>query len=144
MYGIRVHIDLKAVVILASTEWASQQMWGIEISVADGKIVAKYRFNHTHDTDSIKEIIRILAVVDEAKNRRKAKTLGELADMVSQGMTRLQQLVQQLPAQRKYLSDSSDKSANASTTTDSEVSSVRQGRAKKKERRPRLAKHVRR
>jgi hypothetical protein len=40
-YGIRVHDDLKAVVILANVEWAARQSWGTEISVAHGTIKAE-------------------------------------------------------------------------------------------------------
>ena len=88
-YGVHVHDDLKAIVILANTEWAAQQTWGSEISVAYRKIVAKYRYNHTHDATSIRDIVKILTGADEARDRRRAKAPGKLADMVDQGMTRL-------------------------------------------------------
>ena len=138
-YGVHVHEDLKAIVILANTEWAAQQTWGSEISVAYRKIVAKYRYNHTHDATSIRDIVRILTDADEARDRRRAKAPGELADMVDQGMTRLQQLVLDQPSvQYKSDSSSSAESAYAATTTDSEdTSDRRRGRRKKKERKPR-------
>ena len=41
-YGMHVHSNLHAVVILANTEWAAQQTWGADISVAQLKIVARY------------------------------------------------------------------------------------------------------
>ena len=41
-YGLRIHSDLCAVVILANTEWAAQQTWGAEISVAHRNIISKY------------------------------------------------------------------------------------------------------
>ena len=63
-YGIRVHDDLKAVVILASVEWAARQLWGMEISVAHRTIKAKYRYDHTHATASIKEILKVLNSTD--------------------------------------------------------------------------------
>ena len=129
-----MHSDLKAAAISANTEWASQQTRGIKISVAHRKIVAKYRYNHTHDMDSIKEILKILAVVDEAQDCIKVK---------APGMIRLQQLVQHPLERRQSLSKSSDKSVNAATTTNSKVSLVRRGREKKEEHRPRLAKYVR-
>ena len=56
-YGVRVHSDLHAVVILINTEWAAQQTWGVEISVAHCKIVSKYRYNHSHDADSIRDVL---------------------------------------------------------------------------------------
>ena len=40
-YGVRVHTDLRALVILANKEWAAQQTWGLEISVSHYKIVSK-------------------------------------------------------------------------------------------------------
>ena len=93
-YGIRVHNDLKAVVILANVEWAARQSWGMEISVAHCIIKAKYRYDHTHNTASIKEILKVLTGADEARDRRKAPAPGEKAEMVSQGLERLRQLVQ--------------------------------------------------
>ena len=41
-YGVRVHSDLRTVVILANTEWAEKQTWGAEISVTHRNIVSKY------------------------------------------------------------------------------------------------------
>jgi hypothetical protein len=93
-YGIRVHDDLKAVVILANVEWAARQSWGTEISVAHRTIKGKYRYDYTHDTASIKEILKVLTGADEARDRRKAPTPGEMAEMVSQGLESLCQLVQ--------------------------------------------------
>ena len=80
---MRVHSDLLAVVILANTEWAAQQTWGAEISVAHRKIVARYKYNHVHDAESIREILIILATADAARDRRKSKAPRELADIVS-------------------------------------------------------------
>ena len=53
-YGIPVHNNLKAVVILANVEWAAHQSWGTEISVAHRTIKAKYRYNPSHNTALIK------------------------------------------------------------------------------------------
>ena len=65
-YSVRLHRDLRAVVILANTEWAAQQTWGEEISVAHRKIVTRYKYNHVHNTESIRKILRILATADSA------------------------------------------------------------------------------
>ena len=65
-YGVRVHRKLRAVTILENTEWAAQQTWGAEISVAHSKIVSKYWYNHIHDADSIREILRIITTADAA------------------------------------------------------------------------------
>ena len=97
-YGIRVHANLKAVVILANMEWAAYQSWGTEISVAHHTIKAKYRYDHTHNTTSIKEILKVLTGADEARDRRKATTPGEKTEMVSQGMESLRQLVKRQPS----------------------------------------------
>ena len=52
-YGVRVHSNLLAVVILANIEWAAQQTWGAEISIAHRKIVSRYKYNHVHNAESI-------------------------------------------------------------------------------------------
>ena len=83
VYRVWVHSDLQLVVILANIEWAAQQTWGTEISVAYRKIVAKYRYNHSHDADSIHKVLIIFATADVSQDRKKAKAPGELADMVS-------------------------------------------------------------
>jgi hypothetical protein len=75
-YGIHIHDDLKAVVILSNVEWAARQSWGTEISVAHRTIKAKYRYDHTHNTASIKEILKVLTGADEARDRRKAPAPG--------------------------------------------------------------------
>ena len=131
-YGVRVHIDLHTIIILANTKWAAQQTWGAEISVAHRKIVSKYRYNHSHDADSIRDVLQILATADAERDRRKSKAPGELADMVSQGMTRIQKLVQQQPSEPKYQLDSDEESANAATTTYREVPEPIRGRRKQK------------
>ena len=124
---MQVHSDLHAVFILANTELAAQQTWVAEISIAHRKIVSKYRYNHSHNADSIRDALRILDTADAARDRRKAKVPEELADMISQGMTRLQQLVHQQPSAPQYQSDSDKESANATTTTDSEGPAQRRG-----------------
>ena len=96
-YGVLLHSKICAVVILANTEWVVQQTWGAEISVAHRKIVSKYRYNHSHDADSIREVLQIIATADTARDRTKAKVPGEFADVVSQGLNRLQQLINKQP-----------------------------------------------
>ena len=75
-YGVHVHINLRAVVMLVNTEWAAQQTWGAKISAAHRNIVSKYRYNHSHDADSIHEVLQILATADASRDRRKAKAPG--------------------------------------------------------------------
>jgi hypothetical protein len=125
-YGIRVHDNLKAVIILANVEWAARQSWGTEISVTHHTIKAKYRYDHTHDTASIKVILKVLTGVDEARDCRKAPAPGEKAEMVSQGLESLRQLVQRQPS----LSSDSSNSESAYATTDSEDGGQSRGRSK--------------
>ena len=84
-YGVRMHIDLRAVVILVNKEWAVQQKWREDITVARQNIIARYKYNHVHNAESIRKIFRILATVDAEQDQQKSKATGELADMVSQG-----------------------------------------------------------
>jgi hypothetical protein len=76
----------------------------------------KYRYDHTHDTASIKEILKILTGANKTRDRCKATAPGKRADMVTQGLESLCQLVQQQPS---LSSDSSD-TESAYATTDSE------------------------
>ena len=130
---MQVHSDLHAVVILANIEWAAQQTCGAEISVAHRKIVSKYRYNHSHYTDSIREVLKILAKADAVQDLRKAKAPGELAEIFNKGTTRIQKLVQHKPAAPQYHSDSDEERANSATTTDREGPAPRKGRRKQKE-----------
>jgi hypothetical protein len=125
-YGIRVHDNLKAVVILANVEWAARQSWGTEISVAHRTIKAKYRYDHTHNTASIKEILKALTRAEKARDRCKATAPGEKAEMVSQGLESLRKLVQRQPS---LSSDSSD-TESAYATTNSEDGGQSRGRSK--------------
>ena len=115
VYGIRVHDNLKAVVILANMEWAICQSRGTEISVAHCTIKAKYIYNHSHDTNFFKEILKVLTRADKARDYRKATAPGETVEMVSQGMESPRQLVQR---QLRLSSDSSD-TESAYATIDS-------------------------
>lgn len=129
-YGVTMQNDLKAMVILANVEWGSHQSWGNEISVALRAIKEKFKYNHVHDADSITAIMKLLAKADEARDKRLAKAPGEVADLVTDGMERLQQLVMQ-PSEGGYYSDTSgEESANAATTSGSEASNLRQDRGR--------------
>ena len=66
-YGVRVHSDLRAVVILANPEWAAQHTGGSETSIAHHNIVSKYRYNHQYDAEYIHEVLQILATSDAAQ-----------------------------------------------------------------------------
>ena len=101
-YGVRLHSNLRALIILENTEWTAQKTWGAYISVANRKIIARYKYNHIHDAESIHKILIILATTDAALDQQQAKAPGELAEMVSQGIIRLQQLFQQHPTPPPY------------------------------------------
>ena len=73
------------------------------------------RYNHSHDMASIKEILKVLTGANKARDRRKATAPGETAEMVSQGMKSLHQLVQQQPS----LYSNSDAMESAYATSDS-------------------------
>ena len=81
-----------------------------------------------------------MAVADEERDRRKAKAPGEMADMVSQGMERLAQLVHTPPASIKesepYSSESEIESAHAADSSTGEEETKR-GRRRTTKRRPR-------
>ena len=64
---------------------------------------------------SIKEILKVLTGANKARDRRKATAPGETAEMVSQGMKSLNQLVQQQPS----LYSNSDAMESAYATSDS-------------------------
>jgi hypothetical protein len=77
-------------------------------------------------------MLKILASADEARDRRKAPEPGEQANMVSQGMAKLQQLVQQQPS---YSSDSSAMES-AYYTSDSDDGGKSRGRSKNRQKHP--------
>ena len=75
-YGVWVYSYLCAVLILENKEWVAQQTWGEDISVAHQKIIARYKYNHVHDAESIREILRIITTADAAQDQRKSKPPG--------------------------------------------------------------------
>ena len=70
--------------------------------------------------ESIHGILRILATADAAQYQQKSKAPGELADMVSQGITRMHQLVQQHLVPPPFQSESNKESAHVATYSDSD------------------------
>ena len=96
-FGIVVPDNLMANILMAKAEWAAGQSWGNKIRVAYCDVNQKYKYNHAYTPTSLNEIKRAMAVAHEERNRRKAKAPGELADMVSQVMERLEQLVHTPP-----------------------------------------------
>ena len=92
-FGIVVHDNLTANILMENAEWAAGQSWRNEIHFAYRDIKRQYKYNHAHTSTSLKEIKRAMAVADEERDRRKEKAPGEMSDIVSQGMERLAQLV---------------------------------------------------
>ena len=74
----------------------------------------------------------IIATEGAVRYQRKAKSPGELAYTVSQGMNKLNIFVQRQPVSQDYQSDSDEESDNAATTTDSEGPVPQRGRRKQK------------
>ena len=97
-FGIVVHNNLTANILVANVECEAGQSWGNEIHVAYRDIKQQYKYNHAHTPTTLKEIKREMAVADDERDRIKAKEPGEMADMISQGMEILAQLVHTLPA----------------------------------------------
>ena len=139
-FGIVVHDDLTANILMAKAEWAAGQSWGNDIRVAYHNIKRQYKYNHAQTPTSLKEIKRAMAVADKERDSRKAKAPGEMAEMVSQGMGILAQLVHTPPASIKEseasLSKSEMESAHAAdSSTSGEEAKI--GRRHTTKRRPR-------
>ena len=96
-FGVKVHDILKVTVIIGNIEWAAQQPRGSEIDRAQRKINMAYQYNHAHDASSIKDILKIMNAVDNTRDRCQKNTPEEMEEAVSQGMTRLQHMVNNPP-----------------------------------------------
>ena len=64
-FGIVIHNDLTANILMANTEWTEGQLWGNEIRVAYCNIKRQYKYSHAHTATSLKDIKRATAVVDK-------------------------------------------------------------------------------
>ena len=124
-FGVRIHSDLRAVIILANTEWAAKQSWGAEIRTAQRKITAAYTYNFVHTPESIADILKMLVKADGARDRQLATAPDEMAAMAnagseSRGLARLQELIRR---QESFSSsDSSMEEAYGVSDTDDEAS----------------------
>ena len=140
VFGIVVYDNLTANILMANAEWESGKLWGNEIRVAYRDINRQYKTNHAHTSTLLKEIKRAMAVADEERDRRKEEAPGEMADMVSQGMERLAQLVHTPPASIKesepYSSESEIENAHAADSSTSGEEAKR-GRRRTTKKRPR-------
>ena len=75
-FGIVVHDDLTANILMANAEWAAGQSWGNQICVAYRDIKRQYNYNQAHTANLLKEIKRAMAVADEERDLQKAKAPG--------------------------------------------------------------------
>ena len=99
-YGVRFHNDMKGLFITANVAHTAQQPRRYEMAEAQSKIKAKYLYNRVHDAESIIDMMIFLAAADEQRNRQEATAPenNETANMVTMGIERLQQVVQQPPS----------------------------------------------
>lgn len=125
-FGVKVNDDIKAIILLANVEWAAQQTWGLEIGVAQREINTTYSHDHIHDATSIKNILKMLAKADEARDRMKAQAPTGFAQAVHhlQGLT-----------QGTY--EDSDASESGYAAYESEEETTRRGRTRSTSRKPR-------
>ena len=64
-FGIVVHDDLTANILMVNTEWAAGKSWGNDIRVAYRDVKQQYKYNHAHTPTSLKDMKRAMAVADE-------------------------------------------------------------------------------
>ena len=122
-FGVEIRNDVKAVIILANIATAARfSSGGTEIMEAQRKIKASYKYDHCHDDDSIKEIMRRLATADEQRDRAAVAAPTGFANLVTD---KLKELVDVSDSDPVFTSD--DESAMAATS-DSESSAERPAR----------------
>ena len=92
-YGVKVGEEVIVLIIIANIEWAASQDWGGEFLDAMRNIRKQYTYNKVHTTATCAEIIKILAAADEARDIRKAKSPGGMANSVEEGLNYLRALV---------------------------------------------------
>ena len=64
MYGIIIHEDIIANIVLAEAAKAAHEEWGREIGTAMNKIRLLYGYDYSHDATSVAIILKELVVVD--------------------------------------------------------------------------------
>ena len=118
--GVRFHNAMKGLVITENVAHAAQQPWVSELAEAHRKIKAKYLYNRVHNADSIIDMMSFLAEADEKRNRQEETALenNETTNMVTMGIERLRQLVQQPPSDYASI-DRDEESAMAATDSES-------------------------
>ena len=66
-YGIIVHDDMIANIVLAEADEAAREEWGREIGTAMDKIRLQYGYDHPHDATSLAAMLRELAAADAVR-----------------------------------------------------------------------------
>ena len=66
-YGIIVHDDMIANIVLAEADEAAREEWGREIGTAMDKIRLRYGYDHPHDATSLAAMLRELAAADAVR-----------------------------------------------------------------------------
>ena len=83
-FGVVIRNDIKAVIILANIATAARfSSRGAEIMEAQRKIKAAYNYDHSHDADSIKVIMKLLATANEQRDRTTIEAPKSFANMVT-------------------------------------------------------------
>ena len=89
-FGVVIRNDIKAVIILANIATAARfSSRGAEIMEAQRKIKVAYNYDHSHDADSIKVIMKLLATADEQRDRTAIKAPKGFANMATNKLREL-------------------------------------------------------
>ena len=94
---------------------------------ADHHIIrVAYNYNYRHNATSIANVLKMIAATDKIRDLQKAKASGKRAGVVSQGLTKLQQLFHNMPPTQYAAETSDDKTKDdantGETTTDTKGS----------------------
>jgi phosphotransferase system HPr-like phosphotransfer protein len=125
-FGVTIQNDVKAVIILANIAAAAKfSSGGTEIREAQRKIKASYKYDHSHNDASIKEIMKRLATADEQRDRATIAAPTGFANLVTD---KLKELV--AGTEESDTIFSSDEESAMAATSDSESSAERPARGR--------------
>ena len=92
-YGVKVGEEVIVLIIIANIEWTTSHEWGGEFRDAMRSIRREFTYNKVHDTSSCFNIMKFLAVVDEARDLRKATLPSGMTNAAEEGLNYLGALV---------------------------------------------------
>ena len=92
-YGVTFGKDFVCMIILLTIKWAAGQLWGSKHRLALQNIRQQYPYNTVYNATSCTILMKELGVADEARDRRKAKSPGGMANAVENSMSILHGLV---------------------------------------------------